>query len=125
MAHDDLGEDSRVEDVGDHGDKQTRYMTMTCTLVRLRRIMLAKSWNYAFMDSRIMLAKSIIMLWPAGIHTHFVVLVEPQSSENCAFSYLFVCIYFDSQIQTGIEPNNMKENMKIITCKWPLVQQNT
>ena len=25
---------------------------------RLRRIMLAKSWNYAFMDSRIMLAKS-------------------------------------------------------------------
>ena len=27
---------------------------------------------------------------------------------------LFVCIYFDSQIQTGIEPNNLKANMKII-----------
>ena len=33
-----------------------------------------------------------IMLWHAGIHTHFVVLMEPQSSENCAFSYSQVAI---------------------------------
>ena len=28
------------------------------------------------------------MLWHAGIHIHFVVLMEPQSSENCAFFVL-------------------------------------
>ena len=32
--------------------------------------------------------KPHIMLWHAGIHIHFVVLVEPQSSENCAFFVL-------------------------------------
>ena len=41
------------------------------------------------MDSRIMLTKSsYIMLWQARIHIHFVVLMEPQSSENCTFFVL-------------------------------------
>ena len=56
---------------------------------RLRRIMLAKSWNYAFMDSRIMLVKSsYYALAPADI-IHLV--MEPQSSENCAFFVLASC----------------------------------
>ena len=61
--------------------------------------MLAKSWNYAFMDSRIMLVKSsYYALAPGlGIYIHFVVLMEPQSSENCAFFSFFV----------------------LASCKWP------
>ena len=56
---------------------------------RLRWIMLAKSWNYAFMDSRSMLAKSSLLCFGTrGYYIHFVVLMEPQSSENCAFFVL-------------------------------------
>ena len=41
---------------------------------------------------------------------------EPQvfGGEANRLFVVVVCIYFDSQIQTGIEPNNMKANMKII-----------
>ena len=71
----------------------TRFKSCLGSSRRHWRIMLAKSWNYAFMDSRIMLAKSsYYALARRDTYTHFVVLMEPQSSENCAFSYLQVAI---------------------------------
>ena len=39
---------------------------------------------------------------------------HPSSDRSTLSSDMFVCIYFNSQIQTGIEPNNMKANKKII-----------
>ena len=50
----------------------------------LRWIMLAKSWNYAFMDSRIMLAKSSYYALARG-DTHSLCCTYGASKENCAF----------------------------------------
>ena len=66
----------------------TGFSCMVCTGLTLQRIMLAKSWNYDFMDARIMLAESSHYALEREIH--FVVLMEPQRSEKCAFSYLQV-----------------------------------
>ena len=56
---------------------------------RNRGIML--SWTLALCSQN-----PHIMLWHAGIRIHFVVLMEPQSLENCAFFVHCTC-----------------------TCKWP------
>ena len=48
--------------------------------------MLAKSCFHGFSHNAPKIL--IIMLWHTVIHIHFVVLMEPQSSENCAFFVL-------------------------------------
>ena len=59
-------------------------------VTRLQRGMLAKSWKYSATAARIMLAKSSYMSYTLarGILIHFVVLMEPQNSEICAFFVL-------------------------------------
>ena len=45
------------------------------------------SWNYDFMDARMMLAESSHYALAREIIFQFVVVMEPQSWEKCAFSY--------------------------------------
>ena len=58
--------------------------------------MLAKSWNSAFMDSRIMLTKPSYYALARGdtypLCCTYGPVMEPKRSENCAFSYLQVAI---------------------------------
>ena len=44
----------------------------------------------------------IIMLWHTGIRIHFVVLMEPQSLENCAFYvHVRMCVYYTLEQGAG------------------------
>ena len=55
---------------------------------RHRRIMPAKSWNYAFMDSRIMLAKSSYYALERGDTYSFCCAYGASKFGNCAFFVL-------------------------------------
>ena len=64
---------------------------------RLRRIMLAKSWNYAFMDSRIMLVKSSLLCF---------------GTRGYIFTLLYLYLW-------SLKVREIVPFFVLASCKWP------